>query len=157
MSDTLAVVTSFATAVGALAAVAGILYAAIQLRASRKLAKGQFLLRLDERFDKHDDVNRKLRPSGVWAKPDAGPSSDSEWATVDGYMGLFERINVLVRDGIMDMETVNKLYGYRVRNIAANFRIRQAKLEIERHMWHDFIELERRLAAVSKETVDGAE
>ncbi|HXU36336.1 MAG TPA: hypothetical protein VN937_08215 [Blastocatellia bacterium] len=57
-------------------------------------------------------------------------------------MGLFERIKVLVDDGIVDLATIDKLYGYRVFNIVANDVIRKGKLEGQRaEHWKGFIEL----------------
>ncbi len=57
-----------------------------------------------------------------------------------------ERIKVLIDDGIVDLATIDRLYGYRVFNIVANEVIRKAKLEGEpRRYWQDFIELHQAL------------
>ena len=53
-------------------------------------------------------------------------------------MGLFERVKVLVDDKIIDIDTVDRLYGYRVDNIVNNETIRQAKLEREKDSYLDF-------------------
>lgn len=132
---------SVATAIGAVMAAAGLIYAGIQLRASRKIARGEFLLRLDELFHPYNEVHTQLRPGGAWAEGRGGPTSVEEWVAVERYMGLFERIKTLVDDGIVGLDTVDKLYGYRVFNIAANAIIHQAKLVRESESWEDFIEL----------------
>ena len=62
------------------------------------------------------------------------------------YMGLFERIYIFVEKGIIDdIDIINRLYGYRVRNIVANNIIRKEKLVKEADSWTDFIELAKLL------------
>ena len=58
---------SVATAIGAITTTIGLIYAGCQLRASRKIARGGFLLRMDELFREHNEVHVRLRPGGVWA------------------------------------------------------------------------------------------
>jgi hypothetical protein len=135
-----------ATVVGLIMTGIGLIYAGIQLRAAKKIARGEFLLRLDEMFQQHLEVHTRLRPGGVWAVQGKGPSSLEDWVAVEKYMGLFERIKVLIDDGIVDLATIDRLYGYRVFNIVANEVIRKAKLEGEtRKYWQDFIGLHQSL------------
>jgi hypothetical protein len=70
-----------------------------------------------------------------------GPTTLDEWADVEKYMGIFERINILINEGILDIDTVDELYGYRIINIAANEVVRKEKLEDRRDYWQEFIEL----------------
>jgi len=60
-------------------------------------------------------------------------------------MGLFERVKVLIDDGIIDANTVNRLYGYRITNIVSNAAIQEEKLVKEAGSWKDFIELRQML------------
>ena len=129
-----------ATVVGVVVAAIGLWYAGRQLRESRAIAKADFLLRLDSRFDQHNDVHLNLR-GGKWTG-DGGPETLPEWAAVEGYMGLFERVNVLRELGILDIGTIDKLYGYRVLNIDNNGKIHKVKLEPPlSKSWTDFIAL----------------
>jgi len=124
----------------------GLVYAGIQLRASKKIARGEFLLRLDEMFQQHNETHTRLRPGGIWASAGKGPATNEDWIAVEKYMGLFERIKVLMDDGIVDLATIDRLYGYRVFNLVANDIIRTVKLEGKvREYWQDFIELHRAL------------
>lgn len=133
---------NFATILGLIITGIGLIYAGIQLRDVKKIARGEFLLRLDEMFREHQDVHTRLRPGGMWATNEKEPSSVEDWVAVEKYMGLFERISVLIDDGIVDLATIDRLYGYRVFNIVANKVIRKAKLEGEpKQYWQDFIEL----------------
>ena len=137
---------SIATAAGSIAAGVGLITAAIGLKYTAKIAHGDFLLHLDEMFWHHDKTHRRLLPErGEWGRPEMGPPPDDSeaWADIESYMGLFERIKVLVDGGIIDRDTVNRLYGYRVSNIVRNSVIRRAKLEhpTTKGGWTSFIAL----------------
>jgi hypothetical protein len=144
---------SVATAVGSMVAGVGLVmtakglkYAAGQLEQTKKLARGEFLLRLEELFQDHFETHKRLRRGGEWSG-DEGPSTGEEWSEVEKYMGLFERINVLVKDDIINLDYVDYFYGYRILNIARNPVIRQAKLVDQAEWWQNFIELLRKIEA----------
>lgn len=129
------------TGVGLIGTTIGLYQARKQMEQSQRIALGEFLLNLDNKFSQHQETHLALRPGGKWAANDAGPTTPSEWADVEIYMGLFERINILIEKEILDKDTVRKLYGYRVRNIVANKTIRDVKLKREARSWQDFIRL----------------
>lgn len=123
-----AVIAACISGCGLLFAAAGLFYSAQQLKAAKKIAQGDFLLHLDEMFRRHDRVHRRLRPGGDWHLSQDGPANADEWADVDSYMGLFERIKILVDNNIIDLDTIERLYGYRIYNIVANDTIREQKI-----------------------------
>jgi len=144
---------SVATAAGSIVApvalimgALGVKYAAPQMEQTKKLARGEFLLRLEELFNDHIDTHKRLRPGGEWSE-NAGPTTNAEWSDVERYMGLFERINVLVNDGIVALDYVDQFYGYRILNIARNPAIYDAKLVRAAESWRGFIELWRKVEA----------
>lgn len=115
------------------------------LKSAEQTAYADLLLRLDDRARIFDAVHHKLRPRGAWAVG-SGPETVAEWAEVDAYMGLFERINFLVAKGLIKIDYVDEFYGYRYDNIKAHPRIRAAKLEgPERPSWRNFVTLGERL------------
>jgi hypothetical protein len=69
------------------------------------------------------------------------------WHEAICYMGLFETIKVLIDDGILDLETVNRLFGYRIRHIVKNELIRKWTIDNPKIKdgWSAFIELARLL------------
>jgi hypothetical protein len=153
-ADSIALLGSAATAVTAVVAVIAVVYARGQVREaqkqlqqSRKLAHGDFLLRLDEAFQRHDEIHKWLQPAFQWGKENgrskSGPESAEDWFMVTQYMGLFERVTSLLKNEITDLSTVDKYYGYRLYNIVSNDTIRQEKLENKRAAayWEDFIDL----------------
>jgi hypothetical protein len=129
------------TAVGLLLAWGGLVAALWQLKQTRNIALGEFLLHIDEMMLQHEEVHLNLRPGGPWTQEGSGPESAEEWAAVDAYMGLFERVYILSEENMVDLDIISRLYGYRIRNIVANERIRQAKLVDEADLWRDFADL----------------
>jgi hypothetical protein len=104
------------SSLGIVGTIIGLWYAGSQLRASRLSARGTFLLNLDEAFLRHLDVYSRL-----------------------------ERIEVLIEGGVLNTHLTNRLYGYRVRNIVANERIRTKLLVEGAAGWQDFLSLVSRL------------
>ena len=131
------------TLVGLMLTCMGLLYTAEQIRRARNVSQAEFLLRLDEQFREHLDVHIKLRPRGDWCKQGYGPETREDWVAVEMYMGLFERIYVLVDSKVISKEIINHLYGYRLTNIVKNETIRKGKLEnsATKSGWTDFIKL----------------
>lgn len=132
------------TFAGLVLASIGLVYAAEQIRLARKMYQADFILKLDEQLRNHDDVHLKLR-GGEWSQKGAGPQTTQEWAQLDKYMGLFERIQLLVDSKIISLKIINSFYGYRVANIVINGVIRQKKLVEEKDGWADFISLAKSL------------
>jgi hypothetical protein len=143
----------------ALAAAIGLAYAGLQLRAARQSAEGaraeaesgrrttesQFLLALEDQFRVHWDVHVALRPGGRWTAPGAGPESSEDWARVESYMGLFERLNTLHRNGVLPLPYIRQFYRYRLNNLWANQVIRREKMDARPERWRDLIELSHKL------------
>jgi hypothetical protein len=146
-------IVAIATAVGAPLAAVGVIVAAVQLRGQRRATEAQLVLELDELFKAHDKTHRKFRPGEVeatddvgrwWGKNAEGPDSAQDWADVEAYMGLFERVSRMIEDGLIKEKTFNVLYGYRIKNILSNQRVVQKKLVERGEYWEHFIDLARR-------------
>lgn len=129
------------TAVGLILTGLGLVLAVLQMRESRKVALGQFLLNLDEMFLEHQEVHIALRPGGKWFNDSSHPNGSEEWAMVEDYMGLFEQVYILIDKGMIDKDIIERIYRYRLVNIVAHETIRQAKLVEEKRSWVDFIRL----------------
>lgn len=95
---------------------------------AENFAFGQFLLQLDEAFRHHQSVHLKLRPGGGWAKDPEQRPTNTELPEVEAYMGLLERVMIMIDLGLLRADIVERLYGYRVGNIWANRRIMKTKL-----------------------------
>jgi hypothetical protein len=146
-----------ATIVGAPAALGALVYAAIQLRASARVAQGQFILELKQMLEPHRAMHHKLRPGGEWSSKEGGaPTSGEEWSDLEEYMGFFEHCEVLIEDGSLSLDDFRHMFSYRVDNIVANPKIVSAKLcGEERTSWTLFLRLCERLnIAVREDTVE---
>jgi hypothetical protein len=140
-----------ATVTGLVLTALGLIYTGYQISESKKVARGEFLLHLDEMFKQHYQTHIRFRPGGDWGDGKTGPTNNlEEWVAVEQYMGLFERINVLVEDNIIDIDTIDRLYGYRVINILGNEIIQKTKLERESQYWQDFIKLGNKIKNVRR-------
>lgn len=115
-----------------------------QRRDAIRLSTSQVLLAADAVIAMHAEVAAKLR-GGDWAgeKGKEHPANQAEFALVEPYLGVFERIFIAYQAGQVDAETLDQLYGYRLSNIWANQRIVDDKLQNNslKKLWRRFIAL----------------
>jgi hypothetical protein len=127
-------VGDIASMIIALGTIGSLLYISRQVNVARKQAKGQFLLALDAQFEKFNDITMRLV-----MEPNFVPQGQ-EWAQIFGLMSVFERINIMVEDGIMDVAIVDRLHGFRLLKLIANDSIFQRLSETGAE-WQDFIDM----------------
>lgn len=135
------IVAAIATAVAAWMAFKSVRSAENASEDSERAIRAQLMLAFDERLRDFNDVHSKLRPGGEWTFPNRGPRSQEEWLRVEGYMGVFERMNYHRKQKLFEIEYIEAFYGYRIRNILNNGIIVQEKLRNERTQWRNFVEL----------------
>jgi hypothetical protein len=121
-----------------------------QQRSAASSALGQFLLQLDEAFQRHQAAHLNLRPGGQWCDTADRPT-DEEMPAAIAYMGLFERIKIMIDHNVLPGDVVNQLYGYRVGNIWSNDRIMREKLVKLSGQWQDFLKLVKCMEDIRKE------
>src|SRR5215213_5812611 len=127
-------VADIASLIIALATTGSLIYISRQVNVARQQAKGQFLLALDAQFEKFNDITVRLVREHDFVPQGA------EWAQVWGLMSVFERINIMVEDKIMDIAIVDRLHGFRVLRLIANDAIFQ-RVSATGAEWQDFIDL----------------
>jgi hypothetical protein len=132
------------TIVGVVIGGISLVFTAFNTRLTSRSNRARFWLDLRDRFARHDDAHRHLRPGGKWSGGGA-PTTPEEWADLEAYMGLFEHCEIMMRQGLIDGKTFEKIYGYRVQNIVSNNAIRKTKLVQLSHGWQDFLALVKRL------------
>lgn len=133
-----------ATILGAVAAIIVLGYTAYQVRMATAVSRGQFSLELEKMLASHDAVHLLLRPGGAWASGRGGPGSSEEWARLEDYMGFFEHCEVLLEKRLIDRETFDAIFAYRLDNILANPIIVNEKLRREAGGWRIFLRLVQR-------------
>lgn len=135
------------TIIGSLLTGIGVLYAAHQVRLARRTARAQFFMQLDAMFQHHTEVANRLRTD--WRT--GGPATVEDWIAVENYMLLFEHVQLLIEDGIFDLHTFDRLYGYRLFYVTENSIIRKHKLEERCDQWVHFITLWRSLEGIGRD------
>jgi hypothetical protein len=118
----------------AVATIFSLLYISRQVRVTRQQTKGQFILALDDQFDKSTDITIRLAN-----EPDFKPVG-KDWPEVWQLMSVYERINIMLEDRILDVGIIDRLYGFRLLIIIANDAIYQ-RLQVTGAEWQDFIDL----------------
>jgi hypothetical protein len=80
-----------------------------------------------------------------------------ELPLVELYLGVFERIFIAYRAGQIEVEMLDELYGYRLRNIWENERIVEDKLQNDslKRSWKRFIALTYVLEAYKGDRLPG--
>jgi len=127
-------IADIASLIVALATTGSLLYISRQVNVARQQAKGQFLLALDAQFEKFNNMTVRLVNEQGFT-PDG-----KDWYEVWGLMSVFERINIMSEDRILDIALINRLHGFRLRSIIANETIYQ-RLGATGSEWQDFIDL----------------
>lgn len=149
-------ISLFWSGLTALATVIGLIFVSYQFNESRKTSRAVFLLSLDERFREYSDLNNQLQiRSNTWHP--LQPSMNGEKIIHPGfdfdllftYLGLFERIKLLIDDGTLKLTEIDRLYGYRVRHITKNDYLFNFVKDNPQN-WQDFIKLCKQLALFEK-------
>src|SRR5215475_5142663 len=147
ITDIANLILAVATLILALATMISVVYIARQFNLTREQAKGTFLLALDEQFQATYAIG--LRMLG---EPNFVPQGD-EWIDIWRTMSVFERMSVMVDDGILDVALVDRLHGFRLLSILANDAIYQ-RLQSTGGEWRDFIHMCYLIAAHREHSAD---
>ena len=135
------------TLILALATMISVVYIARQFNLTRQQAKGTFLLALDEQFEATNAMARRMI-----SEPNFTPNGD-EWIDVWRTMSVFERMSIMVDDGILDIALVDRLQGFRLLVIISNDAIYQ-RLQSTGGEWRDFIHICYLIAAHREKSPD---
>ncbi|HEV2802059.1 MAG TPA: hypothetical protein VGW12_16410 [Pyrinomonadaceae bacterium] len=119
--------TDVISAAGAVLTGIGLIYAGRQVRLARKTARSQFLIQVYQLMEHHNEVHARLTGLG-WTDGRDEPQTVDEWIKVGRVLGLFEYIQILVEDKFIDLDTVDKLYSYRLFHLVNNKAIRDRHL-----------------------------
>jgi hypothetical protein len=134
-------------AIGIAAAFAALLVAWAQLRKTGKVTRGQMILAVDQALAPYSDIRDEARnPS--WKPPsnDATEREDVKHRRrIKQYMAVWERVETLVADESLDLASVQKLYGTRVRFLLRNEVVRSYVIT-QPGDWTSFRSLAERLA-----------
>ncbi len=108
-----------ATAIGVPVALIALLIHFRDHRRAKRIAYGDFLLRIEEASFHHDEIYLTMR-TGDWSDNGDGPQTDAEWIAVENYMGFFEHCEFLIQNGTLEESAFIELFAYRMEFIAEN-------------------------------------
>jgi hypothetical protein len=134
--------SSLVTIIGLPIGIVSLLIGLFNIKQSRKIEQGKFLIELRNMFPSHNEIHHKLRPNGEWS---IGEIDDDNvvWAKIDSYLGLFELCEILIQKKVLSEKDFKSQYKYRLDNIWSNRQIR-AKIKNESVLWTDLINLKKR-------------
>lgn len=137
-SETLTLDGILVTAIGSVAAVVGIVFVWLQVRASRRVAQGEFILRLGELLNRYEATSRALVQK-QW-KPD-----DDGISLVDmvRYMEVFDQMKILIDYKMIEPAIFQRLFGYRLYFVVMNDYLYQTQLVENAQWWPDTIALSK--------------
>ena len=89
---------------------------------------------LDEQFEATNAMARR-----ILSEPNFTPNGD-EWIGVWQMMSVFERMSIMVDDGILDIAMIDRLHGFRLLILIGNENVYQ-RLQSTGGEWQDFIHM----------------
>jgi hypothetical protein len=132
--DTNISIGDIATVLYALLTLASLLYVARQVSVTRQQTRGQFLLALDDQFEKTNTISMRLLE-----EPQFIPH-DTEWIDIWRLMSVFERINIMIDDEMLSVDLVDRLHGFRLLKLIENDAV-YARVQAAGADWQDFIDI----------------
>lgn len=106
------------TAIGTMLSTVGLMLVAAQIRAANKIARADFMLRLESEFVTHHiETYQKLIPGGGWAAdrcgPADGPANAEQVAKLEHFLDFFATLQVLRNAKLVEFREIDEMFGYR--------------------------------------------
>ena len=109
--------------ISSVVAIAGIIYIALQVRDTRRFTRSALLNELDKESRDHRRAFQLV--TGEWkSNKEITPKEDHAYELFE-CLGLFERIKLLLDNSVIDMRTVNELFGYRFFLVVNNLNVQK--------------------------------
>ncbi len=124
-------VVAISSAAVALLTIGVVVFAALQLRQYRNLARCQFLHELDRDARSHLAVYQKLAPGGAWFEGE-GPKEIGELVELMTYIGFYEKVYLLMEKRALDIESLARLLTGRFFMLVRNPYVRRQIIGNER-------------------------
>jgi hypothetical protein len=105
------VISAVAASISAIVSVVGLPFLAIQIRSSNQIAKAQLINELERDISLHAGLYTCLVKGGSLC--DKKAINEDERNALLQYISFFERVDLVVNTKIIDIKTVNSLFGGR--------------------------------------------
>lgn len=110
-SDFLSAASAIGQIISSIVAIVGILYIARQVRDTRRFTRSQLLNELEKESRDHRHAFQLV--TGAWLSTTEITKREDDLYAIFECLGLFERMKLLLDNNVVDLRTVNELFGYR--------------------------------------------
>ena len=85
-----------------------------QLRAGRKVAIADLIVRLEADWTDHQSLTyQNLLPNGSWSTTGNGPTGNTDQVAIESYLLFFETLAILIERGLIPLRLVDRIFAYR--------------------------------------------
>jgi hypothetical protein len=105
------VISAVAASISAIVSVVGLPFLAIQISSSNQIAKAQFINELERDISLHAGLYTSLIDGGSLSNPKV--ISEDERNALLQYISFFERVDLVINTKVIDIKTVDCLFGGR--------------------------------------------
>jgi len=110
-----------------------------QMKRSKDMAEGEFILSLNTSFGDNDDIR------GLYAKLVAGgPLTEADQSAVVAYLTFFETMYLLLKRNVLDMALLDDLFRYRFNIAVTNSDIQRLELLPDAEYYRNIYTLDAR-------------
>ncbi|MBE6514910.1 MAG: hypothetical protein E7Z69_07780 [Thermoplasmata archaeon] len=118
-------------------AVVGALAIWFELRRSKELAQGEFVVNLNNSFSKNDDIKALYRKL-----IDREPLTEEDRAGVVEYLTFFETVYILISREVVAIDIINDLFAFRFFTAVNNQDVRDMELVTDRIYYRNVYRLD---------------
>jgi hypothetical protein len=104
-------ISAIAASISAIVSVIGLPFVIIQIRSSNQIAKAQFINELERDISLHAGLYTSLIDGGSLSNPKV--ISEDERNALLQYISFFERVDLVINTKVIDIKTVDCLFGGR--------------------------------------------
>lgn len=102
---------ALAEIIGSIVSMIGIIYISIQVRDTRRFTRSQVINELEKESRDHRKAFQIV--TGSWRSEVTINPQDDDMYEIFECLGWFERMKIMLDQKVIDMQTVNELFGYR--------------------------------------------
>jgi hypothetical protein len=108
------VVNTIASSISAIASLVAIPFVIMQLRSNNQIAKAQLINELERDISIHLTTITRLGIGGNYnLSRDASDLTEEERIGILTYISFFERVHVIINTGVLDLQTIDYIFGGR--------------------------------------------
>ena len=141
-SDIWNTLSAAGTVASAVVAAIALLLVYFQLRATRRIAEADLILRLEaEWVDHFSGIYKRFLPGGEWNDDRPGPQTQEERVALENYLDFFATLSSLVDKELLSLSLIDEMFAYRY-FIATRNKHTQELVGSNKVFWSSLIRLD---------------